>query len=86
MRIKTKSGLVLFVRGRAPRKKGDRFEATTEPEPRPVRAQPGCELVDLPGGGRAFSCRRGSRARAPLPEVRAYRFDPDIHQVVEEPR
>jgi hypothetical protein len=81
VRIK-KTGTALYVVGKTPEKKGDRFEATTVLETRPSGEGGGCRLVNTTGGGAAFSCSRRSHtyggASAP---VKAYVFDPELHEV-----
>ena len=77
-----KSGQELYVTGKPPKKKGDRFEATDVLETRPVQ---GCAIVDTADGGRAFSCSRGSATYGHAGgSVRTYAFDPALHEIGEE--
>lgn len=81
VRIK-KSGKALYVVGKTPEKKGDRFEATTVLETRPSGEGGGCRLVATPGGGAAFSCsRRAPTYGGASAPVKTYSFDPEIHEL-----
>jgi hypothetical protein len=82
VRIK-KTGTALYVVGKTPEKKGDRFEATTVLETRPSGEGGGCRLVSTPGGGAAFSCSRGRRPSygGANAAIKTYVFDPDLHEV-----
>ena len=87
MRVITikKTGQELYVSGKFPKKKGDRFEATDVLLTRPEPAQ-GCLLVQTPGGGRAFSCSRGrsSYGHDAGGQTRTYAFDPALHEIAGE--
>lgn len=85
VRIK-KTGAALYVIGKTPEKKGDRFEATTVLETRPSGDGGGCRLVNTPGGA-AFSCsRRSSTYGGASAPVKTYVFDPELHEVEGEDR
>lgn len=76
------TGKALYVVGRSPEKKGDRFEATTVLETRAGGEDVGCRIVGTPGGGTAFSCSRsrptyGGAGAA----VKTYVFDPEKHEL-----
>jgi len=83
VRIK-KTGKALYVVGRTPAKKGDRFDATTVLETRPMDGGGGCRVVSTPGGGAAFSCRRRSYGGAGA-AVKTYVFDPELHELAGAP-
>lgn len=83
-----RTGEVLAIRGPAPKRLGDRFQAAPIPAKGPApAAEPkrGCVTGTLPGGGTFIACSRGSRGGAGSPAdpaARTYRYDPELHEVV----
>lgn len=86
MKLK-RTGEVLVIRGPAPKRPGDRFQAAPipakgqEPVEAPAR---GCVTGTLPGGGTFIACSRGRAGfGSPAdPAARTYRYDPALHEVV----
>lgn len=83
MTIKLPSGKLLYVQGAAPKKAGDTFAAADKPIEAPAPRRTGCVAGVTSSGAAFFSCSRGrSSSSAAPPEVKLYKFNPDIHEVL----
>lgn len=83
MKFRLKSGKILYVVGKSPEKPGDKFEAALEPVPGKKPRERGCEFGTTADGARFIQCTRGQEP-VYLPIIKTYKFDPEIHEVVED--